>query len=167
MEDKEKISTVEELINGENQESFIKLLNAVERKQRILLIGQIGAHGLATLASTLLMQGDSQGMTYEIFDAELMKDRRGMGKLYTAHIQSEEEICKLLSLWANGDSGIATMYADALDHAFQKIDKALRKYSIKDPTAFMNCTIDVICMVENEDESCQNSVIRDIIVMHQ
>lgn len=150
----------EELIN---QESFQELLKAMEEKKRILLVGQPGAHGLLTLSMALLMHGDDNGLQYELFDAALARDRKGSGKQYFAQLRSTGDIYKLLSLWAQGDSGVAAIYANSVDEATDWIEAVLKKGGIREPEAFFNCTVDVICMIENDGDS---SVVTDVIVLH-
>ena len=154
------MSEHEDLIH---QESFEKLLEAVREKKRILLVGQPGAHGLVTLAMALLMHGDEFGEQYELFDSALMRDRKGNGAQYFAPLKSTADIYKLLSLWAQGDGGVAVMYGQAVNEATDWIEAVLKKGGIREPEAFLNCTVDIICMIENEGDS---SVVKDVIVLH-
>lgn len=146
-----------------NQESFEELLKAVEEKKRILLVGQPEAHGLATLAMTLLMHGDDNGLQYELFDAGIMRDRKGSGRQYFAQLKGTAEIYRLLSLWAQGDGGIAAIYAQTIEEATDWIEAVLRKGGIRESEAFLNCTVDIICMIENEGDA---SVVKDVVVLH-
>ena len=154
------MSEREDLIN---EESFGELLGAIREKKRILLVGQPGAHGLTTLSMALLMHGDEQGYQYELFDAGLMRDRKGDGNLYFAQLKSTADIYTLLSLWAHGDGGVAAIYAQTMDEAMGWMGAVMKKGGIKEPEAFLNCTIDVICMIENEGDS---SVVKDVVVLH-
>ena len=154
------MSEREDLIN---EESFGELLGAIREKKRILLVGQPGAHGLTTLSMALLMHGDEQGYQYELFDAGLMRDRKGDGNLYFAQLKSTADIYTLLSLWAHGDGGVAAIYAQTMDEAMGWMGAVMKKGGIKEPEAFLNCTIDVICMIENEGDS---SVVKDVVVLY-
>ena len=154
------MSEHEELIN---QSSFEELLGAIREKKRILLVGQPGAQGLVTLAMALLMHGDDNGQEYELFDSGLMRDRKGSGKQYFAQLKSTADIYTLLSLWAQGDGGVAAIYAQTVKEATEWIGAVLRKGGIREPDAFINCTVDIICMIEKEGDS---SVVRDVVVLH-
>ena len=154
------MSEHEDLIN---EESFGELLKAVRQKKRILLVGQPGAHGLVTLAMALLMHGDEQGYQYELFDSGIMRDRKGNGNLNFAQLKSTADIYTLLSLWAHGDGGVATIYAQTMDEATGWMGAVMKKGGIREPDAFLNCTMDVICMIETEGDS---SVVMDVVVLH-
>ena len=146
-----------------NEKSFQDLLKAVREKKRILLVGMPGAHGLTTLAMALIMHGDEAGLTYELFDADLMRNRQGDGELYFAQLKSTADIQILLKLWAHGATGIAAMYASSIEDATAWLEAVMKKSGIKEAEAFVNCTIDIICMIENENGS---SVVKDIAVLH-
>lgn len=167
MSDESNAVSIENLVDDGliNQDFFLSLLNAVNEKKRILLVGQPITHGLATLSSALVMQGDTQGFRYEIFDAEIMAHtQKHSGKQYVAHLRTSEDKYGLLSAWANGASGIATIYGDSVQAAISALETCLKDKGIKDPAAFVNFTIDIICMIENENEN--DSVVRDVIIQH-
>ena len=169
MSEERKEISVEDLVDEDliNRDFFLQMLGAVSEKKRILLIGQPGAHGLTTLATALLVHGDTVGFKYEIFDTAVAKPgKEPSEKQYFAHIREDDDIYTLLSLWANGSSGVATIYADSVRDALDRIEANLKKHGIADATAFVNFTVDVICMIENEDKSCETSVVRDVIVQH-
>ena len=146
-----------------NEKSFQELLKAVEEKKRILLIGAPGAHGLTTMAMALMMRGDEEGLNYELFDADLMRNRQGEGELYFAQLKSTADIQILLKLWAHGASGIAAIYGNSIEDATEWIEAVMKKSGIKEAEAFVNCTIDIICMIENENGT---SVVKDVVVLH-
>lgn len=52
-----------------------------------------------------------------------------------------------------------TVYKEATEW----IGAVLRKGGIREPDAFINCTVDIICMIEKEGDS---SVVRDVVVLH-
>lgn len=167
MSDENNAISIENLVDDGliNQDFFLSLLNAVNEKKRILLVGQPVTHGLATLASALVMQGDTQGFRYEIFDAEILKNRqKHADKQYIAHLRTPEDKYGLLSAWANGAAGIATIYGDSVRDAIASLESCLKDKGIKDPAAFVNFTVDIICMIENENEN--DSVVRDVIIQH-
>ena len=168
MSDENNVVSVENLVDDGliNEDFFLSLLNAVNEKKRILLIGQPGAHGLTTLAAALIVQGDTQGINYEIFDADVLKDRKNHnGKQYFAHLRTDEDKYALLSAWANGAAGIATIYADSIREAMDSLGTALKDKGIADPNAFVNFTVDILCMIENENDT--DSVVRDVIIQHR
>ncbi|MBR3624270.1 MAG: hypothetical protein IKN43_13085 [Selenomonadaceae bacterium] len=146
-----------------NEKSFQSLLKAVEEKKRILLVASPGAHGLTTLAMALIMHGDDNGLNYELFDSDLMRSRPGEGELYFAQLKSTADIQYLLKLWAHGGSGIAAMYANSVEDATEWLEAVMKKSGIKEAGAFVNCTIDIICMIENENGT---SVVKDVVVLH-
>lgn len=167
MSDENKSISVEDLVdNSLVNEDFIRsLLNAVNLKKRILLVGQPGAHGLTTLASTLVIQGDLQGIKYEVFDTDVLKNRKNhTEKQYFAHLHTVEDIYGLLSAWGSGAGGIATIYADSVSDAISRLEAGLKDKNIPDPAAFVNFTTDVICMIENENDT--DSVVCDVIIQH-
>ena len=169
MSEEQKAISVENLVGEDliNRDFFLELLGAIGEKKRILLVGQPGAHGLTTLVMTLLIHGDTRGYRYEIFDSSVVGDVEGhAGKQYLAHLHSDEDVYGVLSLWANGASGVATIYAGSVREALDRMEGALKKREITDTAAFVNFTVDVICMVENEGEDGENSVVRDVIVQH-
>lgn len=146
-----------------NEQSFQELLKAVREKKRILIVGAPGAHGLTTLAMALIMHGDESGLNYELFDAEIMRGRQGEGELYFAQLKTTADIQSLLKLWAHGASGIAAIYGNSIEDATTWIEAVMKRGGIREAEAFVNCTVDVICMIENEDGS---SVVKDIVVLH-
>ena len=167
MSDENNAVSIENLVDDGliNQDFFLSLLNAVNEKKRILLVGQPGAHGLAILSSALVMQGDTQGIHYEIYDADVLKNRKShAGKLYSAHLRTDEDKYGLLSAWANGAAGIATIYADSVRGAMDSLQSCLKGKGIADPSAFLNFTVDIICMIELENGT--DSVVCDVIIQH-
>jgi len=146
-----------------NEKSFKELLNAVREKKRILLVGAPGAHGLTTLSMALIMHGDEAGINYELFDSDMMRNRPGEGEYYFAQLKTTADIQILLKLWAHGATGIAAMYGSSIEDATAWLEAVMKKSGIREAEAFVNCTIDIICMIENENGS---SVVKDIVVLH-
>ncbi len=167
MSDESKSISVEDLVDNNliNEDFILSLLNAVNLKKRILLVGQPGAHGLTTLAATLAIQGDLQGIKYEVFDVDVMKDRKNhTDKQYFAHLRTEDDVYALLSAWGSGAGGIATIYANSTGDAVSRMEACLKDKNLSDPAAFINFTIDVIAMIENENGT--DSVVCDVIIQH-
>ena len=166
MSEERKAIAVEDLVDEDliNRAFFISLLNAMDEKKRILLVGQPGAHGLTTLVMALLIHGDTKGFKYEIFDVDVTKDKEQSDKQYLAHLQNKKDIYAFFSAWAKGASGVATIYADSVEDALNHIESSLKEHGIADPKAYTNFTTDVICMIENENGT--DSVVRDVIMQH-